>query len=621
MNPVPVSSGSAVTIKRLCCAVFALLLLLLAPGAAVAADPPVLTVQQVEVAHDASPAAPALGWAAATLPLHHAESPAADPGTLWVRIDFAREQLGQGPLALSIDAIPDQFSLFLNGQQLFRTSEKRTGSASLQSFLIPVPDAMLSAGKNELTLRLGDAPLPVLLSGFRIGDAEAVHHQYAMRNAVQTQGPQIVSGILAVMTLVLLALWLTRRADARLLWLSAIGFLWILTNLLEQLLPRAMAQFFAPSLNAALPLLPLFALIGFSNSFTNSPNQRRMITIAAVAGLAAVGLMAAVARWSAVGNIALIAKLICAAGIVAVFARNTRRAPSAEGLVLTAAAGLVGVSLAHDEGAAQGLWPGVGFATFPYAGLIIFALCFFAIARSILSTLAARENQNAQLNMRIETTKANLLASESARRALEVSNAITQERERMMREIHDGIGSSLVAALASAERQGKSSSTAIVALKSALTDLRIAVDSLEPVDGNITTLLASLRYRIEPEINKLGLELRWNVDDVPELEWLDTSNGLHVLRIFQEAFGNILGHANATRITVSCKMALLEGKPGIAIVVADNGRGFDASVPGKGRGRANMRDRAQALGGNLAIASTPGEGSSTTLWLPLMRKN
>ena len=238
-----------------------------------------------------------------------------------------------------------------------------------------------------------------------------------------------------------------------------------------------------------------------------------------------------------------------------------------------------------------------------------------------MATLAAKEIQNEMLGMRIETTKANLIASEAARRSLEVSNAITSERERMMREIHDGIGSSLMAALASAERQGKQSSTAVIALKSALTDLRIAVDSLDPVEGNVTTLLANLRYRVEPELRKSGIAFEWRVEDVPELEWLDAPNALHILRIFQEALGNILGHANATKITVRCKMTIYEGHPGIVIEVQDNGDGFDTTIPPKGRGRKNMQQRAEALGGRLVIESAPGQGARTMLWLPLLRAN
>lgn len=251
------------------------------------------------------------------------------------------------------------------------------------------------------------------------------------------------------------------------------------------------------------------------------------------------------------------------------------------------------------------------------AGLAAWALLR---QRALHKVVAEKEKVTAQLEHRIETTKANLLISENARRQLEVSNAVTQERERMMREIHDGIGSSLVAALASAERQGKQSSTAVVALKNALADLRIAVDSLEPVEGDVATLLAGLRYRLEPEVRKSGITFDWRVEDVPEIKWLDAPNALHVLRIFQEALGNILGHAEAKVITVACKPELRKGRPGVLIELGDDGKGFDTSVPGQGHGRKNMVSRAEALGANLVIESALGKGSQTRLWLPLIRE-
>lgn len=259
------------------------------------------------------------------------------------------------------------------------------------------------------------------------------------------------------------------------------------------------------------------------------------------------------------------------------------------------------------------------------AGLIVLAVLMALAAwvlfrqRSLRQAVADKEKINMQLEHRIETTKANLLVSENARRKLEVANAVTQERERMMREIHDGIGSSLVAALASAERQGKQSSTAVHALKSALSDLRIAVDSLEPVEGDVATLLAGLRYRLEPDMLKSGITFDWRVEDVPELTWLDAPNALHVLRIFQEALANSLGHAQASSIMVACKAELQHGRPGIIIDLADNGKGFDLAAPSQGHGRKNMQDRAEALGAKLLFGSTPGKGSHMSLWLPLIR--
>jgi signal transduction histidine kinase len=319
------------------------------------------------------------------------------------------------------------------------------------------------------------------------------------------------------------------------------------------------------------------------------------------------------------GVIGLVTCVTALAAYIAFTAVAWPPAPKTENAMVAAAVALALASLSLDHALASGVWRGVGFPVSPYAGVVAIAVCGAAIVQRMMSVVAEKESQNIMLGQRIETTKANLLASESARRSLEVSHAVTQERERMMREIHDGIGSSLVAALASAERQGKQNTTAVVALKSALTDLRIAVDSLEPVEGNVTTLLASLRYRVEPELKKSGIGFDWMVDDVPELEWLDSPNALHILRIFQESLGNTLGHANATKIRVSCRMDILEGHPGIKIEVSDNGDGFDASIPAKGRGRKNMMDRAEALGGRLTIQSSLGQGSTTLLWLPLSR--
>lgn len=266
----------------------------------------------------------------------------------------------------------------------------------------------------------------------------------------------------------------------------------------------------------------------------------------------------------------------------------------------------------------------VFFAIVAAAGFSVIAaiaVLFWLRQRNLQNSLVEKNKINEQLEQRIETTKANLLVSESARRKLEVAHAITDERERIMREIHDGIGSSLVAALASAERQGKQSSTAVFALKSALSDLRIAVDSLEPVEGDVSTLLASLRYRLEPEMRKSGVSFDWRVEEVPAIKWLDAPNAIHILRIFQETLANILGHAEANLIRVTCKTELRHGRAGIVIEVSDDGKGFDPSIQTLGHGRKNMQSRADALGAKFSVEASPGKGSQTSVWLPLIRQN
>jgi signal transduction histidine kinase len=317
--------------------------------------------------------------------------------------------------------------------------------------------------------------------------------------------------------------------------------------------------------------------------------------------------------WSAA--VLLAGTLLCAVAIAAMLARSTRRNwPD----VLTVT-GIAAALLAALHDALRPLLDGSPFtALIPFAGVLTLAALGTSGARRLLTTLAEAETLNATLEDRISAASAGLEASEAARRALEISTAITRERERLMREIHDGIGSSLVTTIAVSERLQKETTSAVV-LKRALTDLRIAVDSLEPVQGNAATLLASLRYRVEPDFRRAGISFVWKVDAVPAIAWLDAVNALHVLRIFQEALGNIAIHSGASEVTVVCRAEDADGEPGVLIDVRDNGKGLAATPESRGHGLDNMEQRARALGGRFAIEGKAGSGTSVSLWLPLRR--
>ncbi len=427
------------------------------------------------------------------------------------------------------------------------------------------------------------------------------------------------AAILIAMTLIALIFAIARRKERALPWLVAIGASWSLDNLMQLFASGSRDWLATWNSASAGTILTIYALAGFAvMQFGIKPATRWLASMAGIGAAAmAACYFANLTGYGSNSRAAITVVLAMSLSGLLVFRLRQVRNDLTIGTVVGLAVALC--ALIFDNLERAGILDGNEFRFSPYASIVAFSIFSFVIVRTFLRAMADREQLAEQLGKRIETTKANLLASESARRSLEVSSAITHERERMMREIHDGIGSSLIAAIASAERQGRQTTTAIVALKSALTDLRIAVDSLEPVEGNVATLLASLRYRLEPEMRKSGISIDWRVGDVPELDWLDAPNALHVLRIFQEAIGNILGHANARLIRVACKMELHEGRPGILIDVTDDGVGFDASVPPKGKGRRNMADRAEALDGKLWISSSPGAGTTTCLWLPLLR--
>ena len=72
-------------------------------------------------------------------------------------------------------------------------------------------------------------------------------------------------------------------------------------------------------------------------------------------------------------------------------------------------------------------------------------------------------------------------------------------------------------------------------------------------------------------------------------------------------------HANASRVEVSAK----EGDGAIRILIRDDGDGFDPTSSTAGRGLRGMRERIELLGGEIAVTSTPGDGTEITASVPL----
>jgi signal transduction histidine kinase len=147
-------------------------------------------------------------------------------------------------------------------------------------------------------------------------------------------------------------------------------------------------------------------------------------------------------------------------------------------------------------------------------------------------------------------------------------------------------------------------------LREALDTLRLTIDSLEPSDNDLLTLLGNLRYRLAGRLKRQGIALDWQVHDVPQLDSLTPQNVLHILRILQEALTNVLKHAHAHRIAVETGII----GPEVFIRISDDGRGFAGDR--QGRGLANMQMRAQALGGRLDIQPSSA-GTTLILHLPV----
>jgi signal transduction histidine kinase len=231
------------------------------------------------------------------------------------------------------------------------------------------------------------------------------------------------------------------------------------------------------------------------------------------------------------------------------------------------------------------------------------------LTQRFVRAITVAEKLNLELEERVAQKHAELEENFRRLQDMERRTAVAEERRRLMSEMHDGIGSQLIATLDLVERGDAPKAEIATELRECLDSLRLTVDSLEPTENDLLTVLGNVRYRLEGRLKRQGIALEWQVQDVPELASLTPQNVLHILRILQEAFTNILKHAHAKTI----KVETARTDKHVQVVVADDGDGFTRGR--EGRGLLNMRRRAAALGAKLDITPSSA-GTTLTLQIP-----
>lgn len=198
------------------------------------------------------------------------------------------------------------------------------------------------------------------------------------------------------------------------------------------------------------------------------------------------------------------------------------------------------------------------------------------------------------------------------------------ERARLARDLHDGVGQTLTAvvltldAAESALRAGPEPAAPQVEASirrahalaaSALEEARDVAARLRPARIHEIGLGAALRNLAEGA--GVPVEVRFKAESLP-VGILDADREIDAYRIVQEAIGNAARHSGASRIWIEGQV--VDGE--IRIEVGDDGIGFEASAHGRGLGLVGMAERATLLRGRLDVDSKPGEGTVIRLAVP-----
>ena len=193
--------------------------------------------------------------------------------------------------------------------------------------------------------------------------------------------------------------------------------------------------------------------------------------------------------------------------------------------------------------------------------------------------------------------------------------AAAEERQRLARDLHDAINQTLWTASLSAESllndvpPGSDIHRRIDRLRQltrgALSEMRGLLLELRPGELADVDLHELIRHLLS------ALEARRKVEVSADVEPVEVSSAVHtaLYRIAQQALSNMVQHSDASELD----LRLLPGPP-ITLRVADNGVGFDPdAVPGGRMGLQIMRERAEAVGAEINIQSSIGEGTTITV--------
>lgn len=213
---------------------------------------------------------------------------------------------------------------------------------------------------------------------------------------------------------------------------------------------------------------------------------------------------------------------------------------------------------------------------------------------------------------------ASLLRSSTLLRHQERRIAIDAERQRLLRDIHDGVGGILTHLLLDT-REGRLTHAEIgESLQSAVDDLRNLASAIDAADEPVDEALAMFRERMSARLARSGIAFDWRCQLASPGPRIDAPRLLSLYRLLHEGIANTLRHGQATRILLEAEAAE-EGR--LRVALSDDGVGFDPAEargsPGEGRGLANMRRRAAQMGGELRIDSAPGQGARLTLFVPI----
>lgn len=545
-------------------------------------------------------------WRHVILPNQWKSDRPGESGAGWYRVTFQVSQPGREPWMVYLPRLREGGVLYVNGHLLARVPEPdaRTWVRWMRPHAFPIPPDELRPGENVLHVRINPANRDRIISSIHIGPDEAVRPLYESRFFLTYTLAQIISAVTIAVALFVIALWLRRRMelDYGLFGLACLFWGVHTLNYVIEAVPEPWW--------IAWRVLRYAATGGFAVAITLfylrfAGIRRRGMTRAFAAYWISGPLALAFGgpAWHAFvdryyqGGLLLMGLVMIGAAVYAVW---RQRSLISAAFLACAFFGLAGS--VHDYLLSQGLLvdPEGPYLLY-FAAAALLGVAGVQLVDRFAKSLGAVEQMNVTLARQVAEKERELAANYEKLRGMERERAVSDERQRIMQDMHDGLGSQLLTSLAAVERGALDPKAMAQVLRDAMDDMRLAIDTLSPGREGLLEALGNLRYRLEPRFRAAGIELQFAYRDLPERLQVDPDAALQILRVLQESLTNVLKHAHARRVVVEVSLARDPAR--FVLAVTDDGGGFDSAAPAAGRGLSGMRRRAQRIGASLDVTS------------------
>jgi len=570
-------------------------------------------IEQVQVLHDGGESPKYLnkiGWQNVELP-DVWFSTKKNKNQYWYRSHFYPDREIEGIWSVYLPSVTHNAAVYINGIWIGQAGEftDPVSRHHNEPLFFSFSSELLKSGINELHVRVkASYHEQGLLGNVYLARQALLLPAYKFKHFIRVDLIKWLTTGMYLMALVVLGFWVARRQDVIYGLFSLELFFWATHNLNLVVTDIPLTARLWEALAMTTLGWTVLTMIFFNHRFVGEKHSRieKWVLLCSVLGIGIL-LLPDVETILHIGyriwdTMLIVTGLYLIGYLIRVFWRD----PQSDYYLMI----VVGIPMLifglHDILVVNHLMDATDGLIIQFSVIPAVMLFSWFIVRRFVGSINQAEHLAEHLELRVEEKRQALLVQYEKLKELEKQTVLGEERERIMRDMHDGIGGQLVSVISLLqEHQGDIFKRLREKVQHSLTDLRFVIDSLDPVQNDLPVLLGTMRMRLHDQLDAANIYLEWAVTELPEISVMTPSRSLHIMRIVQEAITNCIKHADCKKMTLATGTV---GQDKIFIDIIDYGKGMDVEHMSKqeqGRGILNMYHRANEIGASLHLNSSP----------------